>query len=204
MVELLLEANADVNEHGGRPLRAASKDGRLEVLDLLLGAKADANAADARIQKTADGSTALMMAASKNHREVATRLLAAGANIKASDQKGAVALHYACHAGHPEMAAFLQKCEMAEGIKQMGNSCFKDKNYKDALVCWAEAREAWQEAGVGGHQLAVLFANEAQCRLNMSDAKGARRACEEGLKLGATEQIMHKLEERLAKSLLTG
>ena len=68
MVELILEAGADVNENSGRPLRAASKAGQLEVVDLLLRSRADANAADARIHKTANASSALMMAAAENHR----------------------------------------------------------------------------------------------------------------------------------------
>ena len=67
MVELILEAGADVNENSGRPLRAASKAGQLEEVDLLLRSRADANAADARIHKTANASSALMMAAAENH-----------------------------------------------------------------------------------------------------------------------------------------
>jgi ankyrin repeat protein len=87
----LLNTGADINalaaKHGGRTaLQAASEEGHVELVQLLLDAGADVNAPAAESL----GRTALQAASQKGHVELVRLLLDAGAHINASPSYGGV------------------------------------------------------------------------------------------------------------------
>ena len=86
----------------GRPaLVRAAAEGHAEVVQLLLGAKADANAADGY------GATALAWAARGGHLEAVGALLGGGASANAVDEAGDMPLMAACAHGHQAVVARL-------------------------------------------------------------------------------------------------
>ena len=105
--ERLLAHGADVsavsqNTQANTPLHAAlAGRGDAAVVDLLLSAGADVNAA------AAQGVTPLHVAASRGSRELITRLLARGANPGATMADGTTPAGMAQDRGHPEAAALL-------------------------------------------------------------------------------------------------
>mmetsp|Transcript_16709 Transcript_16709/g.47541 ORF Transcript_16709/g.47541 Transcript_16709/m.47541 type:complete len:446 (+) Transcript_16709:60-1397(+) len=96
-----------------------------------------------------------------------------------------------------EINKVLEQSESAMKSKDEGNKAFKEKKYEDALKAWAEARRKLGIAGVQGHHVAVLWNNEALCRRNMRDLEGSKAACDEGLKLYASDEIRKKLRHNL-------
>ena len=136
VVHALVEQGADVNqaERGMTPLHWASYWGDLETVDLLIGAGADANAADdlgvtplwttaergdvAIAQKLLNagadpnaallsGETSVMTAARAGQVELVTLLLARGADPNASATRGQTALMWAAAQRHPEVVEVL-------------------------------------------------------------------------------------------------
>ena len=93
IVRLLIGAGANVNQaeqrHGDTPLMRSAQNGHREVVQLLLQARAEVNAANKR------GETALSMAATNDHSQVVELLLAAGADAGIKDRLGATALMHA-------------------------------------------------------------------------------------------------------------
>ena len=75
--------------------------GHTEVVQALIDKGVDVNA------KTADGATALIMAAQEGHREVAQALIAQGADVNAKRTDGWTALMVAAEKGHPEIVQVL-------------------------------------------------------------------------------------------------
>ena len=84
------------------PLMAASNQGHVEVVDMLLAAEANVNAAD----KT--GSTALFLASGAGHPEIVEHLCASGADINAVNNDGFTSLMAASKGGHKEVAQCLK------------------------------------------------------------------------------------------------
>ena len=105
MVEKLLKAKAYINAapaswKGRTALQAAAEGGHLEVVEKLLEAKADVNAA-----VRWDGRTALQAAAEGGHLEVVEKLLEAKADVNAATRwDGRTALQAAAERGHLEVA----------------------------------------------------------------------------------------------------
>jgi ankyrin repeat protein len=135
---LVIECPQDVNTHGfdygGTPLFGASRNGHLEVSQILLEHGADAKArdnkhrgplhwaskrghvgvvrllleygADAKAQDN-NRRTPLHRASQRGHVEVAKVLLENNADPSAQDQKGRTPLHWASKRGHAKTARFL-------------------------------------------------------------------------------------------------
>jgi ankyrin repeat protein len=99
VVKALVERHASIggradfidvaSEDGITPLVAASSEGHVECVKLLLGAKADVNAKDK------DGTNSLMAASARGHLDVVSALLTAGANVNEQNADGHTALMFA-------------------------------------------------------------------------------------------------------------
>lgn len=79
----------DASDEGICPLIAAASEGHLEVVKLLIEAKADLDAKDK------DETTALMAAAARGHAGIVKELVAAGAKINEQNRDGHTALMFA-------------------------------------------------------------------------------------------------------------
>ena len=85
-VNRLIQAGGDVNEqtqYGSTTLHAASENGHVEVVKILIQAGGNVNT-----QRSSDGWTPLHWASSRGHVEVITALLAAGADKTVKDRGG--------------------------------------------------------------------------------------------------------------------
>lgn len=104
MVELLIDAGADVNSRGPLGLtalhRAAQQD-HVEVVKLLLERGAEV---DTRHDM---GATPLLVASIASCPEVAKALLAKGADVNAANQDGFTPLHAVAYNGDPDLARLL-------------------------------------------------------------------------------------------------
>eukprot|EP00929_Paragymnodinium_shiwhaense_P048577 TRINITY_DN24541_c0_g1_i1.p1 TRINITY_DN24541_c0_g1~~TRINITY_DN24541_c0_g1_i1.p1 ORF type:complete len:174 (+),score=31.19 TRINITY_DN24541_c0_g1_i1:333-854(+) len=103
--QLLKGGKIDVNEkneHYPSALHFAAGGGSVEVVRILLEAKADVKA----VAPTSN-ETALHSAAQQGHDAVAKMLLEHGAEPNACAESGDTALHNACAKGHLEMAKLL-------------------------------------------------------------------------------------------------
>jgi ankyrin repeat protein len=95
IVKALLEKNSksdfvdDSSEDGITALIAASSEGNVDSVKLLIGAKANVNAKDK------DETNALMAAAARGHLDVVTTLLEAGASVNEQNSDGHTALMFA-------------------------------------------------------------------------------------------------------------
>jgi ankyrin repeat protein len=105
MVDMLIEAGADVNKPGGEdwtPLMYAAFKGNLPVVIRLLESEASINAKNKK-----HGCTALAVAVSKNHREIVKELIKRGAAVEIQFTNGDTALTDAT--GNVEMVDMLLK-----------------------------------------------------------------------------------------------
>ena len=93
-----------------RALHLAAETGHSPIVQLLLEASVDKDAADQH------GSTALRLAAENGHSEVAKLLLEAGASKGALDHHGMTALHWAALFGHSEVVKLLLQVGADKGV----------------------------------------------------------------------------------------
>jgi ankyrin repeat protein len=107
LVQALLDAGVDVNEHGASALIGAAAGGHVKVVEALLAAGADVNAT------IKFGRTALSLASMNGHLEVVRALVAANADVDVKDANGATALAIAAAKGHQEVAQFLRSIDDA-------------------------------------------------------------------------------------------
>ncbi|KAI1464463.1 ankyrin repeat-containing domain protein [Daldinia caldariorum] len=112
MVEILLEANEDINDKSnenkpryGNPLQTAIGEGHMGIWDLLLSKSPDVNAAAARYYK----GTALQIACGKGYLSLAKQLICLGAsiNVKKTKYQNQSALECAAENGRIDMIQLL-------------------------------------------------------------------------------------------------
>ncbi|XP_045785394.1 kinase D-interacting substrate of 220 kDa B isoform X2 [Maniola jurtina] len=115
----------DRDENGTTALMCASESGRLSAVRLLLGAGADACAADS------DGWTSLAFAARGGHLTVAQELLDAGAQVDSRDCGGWTPLMWASYKGHEDIVALLL---------EKGADVHAHGNYNINSLVWAAGR----------------------------------------------------------------
>ena len=108
IVRLLLEHGPDAatirTNEGSTPLHLASKQGKVNVIPLLLEYGADVTA------QTDDGSTPFHVASQWGHEEVARLLLDCGADATAQTNDGSTPLHLASQWGREEVVLLLLEC----------------------------------------------------------------------------------------------
>jgi len=102
-VNLLLEAQANVNPAGWKPLHYAAFAGHSALVSLLLGHGAEINA------RAPNGQTALMLAAKNGQIEVVQLLVNAHATINLTDPNGKNAQQLAAQQGNTDIADYLQR-----------------------------------------------------------------------------------------------
>ncbi|KAK5628354.1 hypothetical protein RRF57_004069 [Xylaria bambusicola] len=124
LVEMLLRAGADVNEHimepcSRSPLQRAVELGDLDLVRYLTEAGANINSPSAY----QFGATALQFAAIKGHIVIAKYLLDHGAEVNASpaEKGGRTALEGAAEMGRLDMLGLL----LAKGAKKTGDDCHR-------------------------------------------------------------------------------
>jgi len=106
-IRALIKAGADVdvrNKYGVTPLWIASEYGHIEVVELLLEAGSDVNAA-----RRTDGVTSLMISSQKGHIEVVKLILEAGGDVNTTERDGRTSLWSASTAGHTDVVKLLLK-----------------------------------------------------------------------------------------------
>ncbi|CCA73881.1 related to 26s proteasome subunit p28 [Serendipita indica DSM 11827] len=105
LLRALLETNPEaldsLDDDGRTPLHWAASVGAKEIVQFLLGMKAQVDKPDL------SGWTALHMATSAGHQEVVVELLGAGADVKRTNDKGLTALHYAASRSRTEIGRLL-------------------------------------------------------------------------------------------------
>ncbi|MGN6618825.1 MAG: ankyrin repeat domain-containing protein [Ilyomonas sp.] len=105
-VERLYEANPEIihikDTRGFTPLIIAVYNNEVEVADFLLNKGARAETRDENA-----GNTALMGVCFKGYKELAEKLIEAGADINQRNNQGATALTFAATFGHLEIAKML-------------------------------------------------------------------------------------------------
>ncbi|KAJ8028714.1 Integrin-linked protein kinase [Holothuria leucospilota] len=86
------------DDHGFSPMHWASKEGHLNIVDMLISR-------GAKINSTNMGDdTALHLAAAHGHREIVMKLLQCKADLNAVNEHGNTPLHYACFWGYEQIA----------------------------------------------------------------------------------------------------
>ncbi|XP_052737479.1 kinase D-interacting substrate of 220 kDa B isoform X3 [Bicyclus anynana] len=127
----------DRDENGTTALMCASESGRVAAVRALLGASADACAADN------DGWTSLAFAARGGHLPVVRELLDAGAHVDSRDCGGWTPLMWASYKGHEEIVALLL---------EKGADVHAHGNYNINSLVWAAGR---RHSGVVARLLAA-------------------------------------------------
>jgi 7,8-dihydropterin-6-yl-methyl-4-(beta-D-ribofuranosyl)aminobenzene 5'-phosphate synthase len=104
-LKTLIAENPDLanakNENQETPLHAAVSGGHLDIVDLLIAAKADVNAVDNQKR------TPLHLACYDGHEEIAEKLISHGADLEAKFSNGTTPLFWAIPEGHTEVFELL-------------------------------------------------------------------------------------------------
>ncbi|KAI9766642.1 MAG: hypothetical protein M1839_004797 [Geoglossum umbratile] len=179
VVQLLLEkygVHPDSRDRRGwTPLSWAAQNGHLEVVDRLLAANADVNAAAAEC----DGRTALQAAAGRGHLEVVERLLAANADINAAAaaQHGRTALQAAAGGGHLEVVERLLAANADINV----------------VAAAQHGRTALQAAAGGGHLEVVERLLAANARVDAAAAEYDGRTVLQAAAGGGHLEVVERL-----------
>ncbi|RMZ92142.1 hypothetical protein DV736_g628, partial [Chaetothyriales sp. CBS 134916] len=150
VVQMLMDAGADVNAQGGRysnALQAASYRGHEKVVQMLMDAGADVNA------QGREYGNALQAASEGGHEKVVQMLMDAGADVNAQGGRYDNALQAASEGGHEKVVQILM--DAGAGVNAQGGE------YGNAL----------QAASEGGHANVVQMLMDAGADVN---AQGGR------------------------------
>ena len=93
--------------YGWTSLMIATQNGDIEIVRLLLNARADVNARSEEYTNLSYGETALMIAASDGNRDITKLLINFGANVNLKDSAGITALINATVYNHAEIVKLL-------------------------------------------------------------------------------------------------
>jgi len=133
----LAAAERDLNAE----LIAAARDGRLEMVEVLLAEGAEVNA------KNGNGKTGLMSAAYFGNERVVSLLLAAGADVNAKDNNDSTALIAGAYSGNLNVVLSL----LAEGADVNASSKSGASSLKNADTRgYAQISKVLGDAGAGG------------------------------------------------------
>ncbi|KAH8592594.1 hypothetical protein B0O99DRAFT_743497 [Bisporella sp. PMI_857] len=175
VVEFILGFDDIAESEITKSLQAAAKGGHLEVVERLLTAKADVNAAAANIS----GRTALQAAAEGGHLEVVERLLTAKADVNAAaaNNSGRTALQAAAKGGHLEVVErlFIAKADV--------NAAAADNSGRTAL----------QAAAEGGHFEVVERLLTAKADVNAAAANNSGRTALQAAAENGHFKVVEKL-----------
>ena len=133
MIERLIQAGGEVNEHdeenGSTPLHAASREGHVEVVDLLIRAGGDVN------KQNESGFTPLHYASANG--QVVERLIQAGGEVNTRSSDGWTPLHSASIGGHVEVITALLAAGADKTLKdergETPHDWAKNQDCKNAL-----------------------------------------------------------------------
>ena len=132
----MIQAGGEVNEQdekdGSTPLHAASREGHVEVVNILIQAGGDVNC------KEKWGWTPLHEASYNGHVEVVKRLIRAGGDVNEQDEEdGSTPLHDASENGHVEVITALLAAGADKTTKnnkgQTPHDVAKNQECKNAL-----------------------------------------------------------------------
>eukprot|EP00930_Biecheleria_cincta_P020555 TRINITY_DN15435_c0_g1_i1.p1 TRINITY_DN15435_c0_g1~~TRINITY_DN15435_c0_g1_i1.p1 ORF type:complete len:216 (-),score=48.06 TRINITY_DN15435_c0_g1_i1:113-718(-) len=125
------------------PLHAACRAGNLDMVELLLAAKAEPNMKEI---VPCGGRTALHVAAKENFTAIATRLLAAGADPLIRDARGSTPLHIAAQEGQADVTQLLVSHGADPNVRDFSgfNAAWWAKEFKhqDVLEFYASIQVA--------------------------------------------------------------
>ena len=162
-------------------LRVAAENGHLQILQLLLEATVDQNAADQH------GTTALNFAAFNGHTDIVQLLLEAGADKDSSNELGSTALHSAAWRGHLEVVKLLVEVGCDKDIVDHGGRRPLHRaaqNGHSEVIRYlldagadkdAAAKAKWTAlhfAAVGGHSNVVKLLLEYHADKDAVDSRG--------------------------------
>lgn len=171
ITELLAVAGVNVNEAdsgtGRTALHWAARENRAEIIQLLLAAKADVNAAD----RTGKGP--LTLAAETGSVDATKLLLDAGASVTIRDSIGGTALTWACGLGSAETVKLL--------LSKGADASIIDVNGLTPLI-WA--------AGIGkAESVEVLLETNPNLDLNIKDGVTGDSALMRAVRSGKLESV---------------
>ncbi|KAH7190109.1 ankyrin repeat protein [Fusarium oxysporum] len=169
-----------------RALQAASAGGHIQVVERLLEAGANVNAAAAADR----GRTALQAASAGGHIQVVERLLEAGANVNAAAaaRYGRTALQAASAVGHIQVVERL--LEAGANVVDRLLNAGADVN---AAAAAEEGRTALQAASEGGHIQVVERLLEAGANVNAAAAAEEGRTALQAASAGGHIQVVERL-----------
>ena len=201
----------------GTPLLYSARNGHLEVVERLLAAKADVNAAPT----SSSGQTALQAAAARGHLEVVERLLTANADVNAAPatESGRTALQAAAEGGHLEVVERLLAANAdvnADQADDMALQAAAVGGYLEVVERLLAAnadvnapsvdfgRTALQAAAYGGHLEIVEQLLAANADVNAApapyDGRTALHAAAEGGHVEIVEMLKRRLQSHVRKS----
>jgi len=159
---------------GGCPLLVAYAERGDEVLCSLLLEFG----ADPAKPRPSDGATALMLAASSGHVDVARLLVAAGAEIGSGDHDDRCALVHAASHGHLAMVEFILACDWTINVDQQQNNVLRHK--RRTMIGMGEGMQQAlvAAASAGRFQVVEYLLDMPQVDVNASDTlKGDTALC---------------------------
>jgi ankyrin repeat protein len=201
---ILGDGQLDVEQRtqtGWTALHFAAKEGSVDMIDLLLSAKAEVEA------QTENGHRPLAIAAFRGHKKAVMKFLDAKADVQARSLRGASALYHAAGNGHLEVVDILLKAngdvtaEVDLGIASLQRASIGGHVYVVKRLLKAGAQvdahaniaSALSCAAIRGHIKVVNVLLEANADVNIQDDVGCG-ALHFAARNGHTEVVQRLLE----------